>query len=40
MSMAKNENKNSLSKRMLNFAELGHYIGLKPQTIRNKFYEK
>ena len=25
-------------KRMLNFEELGHYIGLSPQTIRNKFY--
>lgn len=23
---------------MLNFDELGHYIGLRPQTIRNKFY--
>ena len=26
------------SKRMLNFEELGVYIGLAPQTIRNKFY--
>ena len=25
-------------KRMLNFEELGHYIGLSPQTIKNKFY--
>jgi len=25
-------------KRMLNFSELGHYIGLSPQTIKNKFY--
>jgi len=25
-------------KRMLNFEELGYYIGLSPQTIRNKFY--
>ena len=23
---------------MLNFEELGHYIGLSPQTIKNKFY--
>jgi hypothetical protein len=23
---------------MLNFSELGHYIGLSPQTIKNKFY--
>ena len=30
--------KNDLAKRMLNFTELGDYIGLKPQTIRNKFY--
>ena len=26
------------SKRMFNFEELGVYIGLAPQTIRNKFY--
>ena len=25
-------------KRMLNFVELGQYIGLSPQTIKNKFY--
>jgi predicted DNA-binding transcriptional regulator AlpA len=25
-------------KRMLNFNELGEYIGLSPQTIKNKFY--
>jgi len=25
-------------KRMLNFEELAIYIGLSPQTIRNKFY--
>ena len=25
-------------KRMLNFEELAKYIGLRPQTIRNKFY--
>ena len=25
-------------KRMMNFNELADYIGLKPQTIRNKFY--
>ena len=27
-----------MPKRMLNFDELGHYIGLRPQTIKNKFY--
>lgn len=27
-----------LAKRMLNFEELAHYIGLRPQTIRNKYY--
>lgn len=27
-----------LQKRMLSFEELGHYIGLSPQTIKNKFY--
>ena len=27
-----------MPKRMLNFSELGHYIGLRPQTIKNKFY--
>ena len=25
-------------KRMMNFNELAEYIGLRPQTIRNKFY--
>jgi predicted DNA-binding transcriptional regulator AlpA len=30
--------KSDLPKRMLNFTELADYIGLKPQTIRNKFY--
>ena len=25
-------------KRMMNFNELADYIGLRPQTIRNKFY--
>ena len=29
---------NDISKRMLNFEELAEYIGLKPQTIKNKFY--
>lgn len=29
---------NNIPKRMLNFVELGHYIGLSPQTIRNKYY--
>jgi predicted DNA-binding transcriptional regulator AlpA len=28
----------SVSKRMLSFDELGHYIGLSPQTIKNKYY--
>ena len=28
----------TMPKRMLNFDELGHYIGLRPQTIKNKFY--
>ena len=26
-----------ISKRMMNFNELGEYVGLSPQTIRNKF---
>lgn len=26
------------AKRMLDCDELGHYIGLSPQTIRNKYY--
>ncbi len=30
--------KQNKSKRMMNFDELGEYIGLRPQTIRNKFY--
>jgi len=30
--------KQNQSKRMMNFNELGEYIGLSPQTIRNKFY--
>jgi predicted DNA-binding transcriptional regulator AlpA len=30
--------KNEILKRMLNFEELAEYIGLRPQTIRNKFY--
>ena len=29
---------NTINKRMLNFDELGHYIGLSPQTIKNKYY--
>ena len=28
----------NIPKRMLNFDELADYIGLRPQTIRNKFY--
>ena len=28
----------NIPKRMLNFDELAEYIGLRPQTIRNKFY--
>jgi predicted DNA-binding transcriptional regulator AlpA len=27
-----------IQKRMMNFNELAEYIGLRPQTIRNKFY--
>jgi predicted DNA-binding transcriptional regulator AlpA len=27
-----------IEKRMMSFAELAEYIGLRPQTIRNKFY--
>ena len=30
--------KNTTTKRMLNWDELGEYIGLRPQTIRNKYY--
>ena len=37
MAQLKQQNEN-ISKRMLNFEELGHYIGLRPQTIKNKFY--
>jgi predicted DNA-binding transcriptional regulator AlpA len=29
---------NITNKRMLNFEELAEYIGLRPQTIKNKFY--
>jgi predicted DNA-binding transcriptional regulator AlpA len=29
---------NIISKRMLNFEELAEYIGLRPQTVKNKFY--
>jgi predicted DNA-binding transcriptional regulator AlpA len=36
--MDKSYKKSDLPKRMLNFTELADYIGLKPQTIRNKFY--
>ena len=36
--MTRSTTKNGLGKRMLNFQELGDYIGLSPQTIRNKFY--
>lgn len=32
------DDKGTVSKRMLNFEELGHYIGLRAQTIKNKFY--
>jgi hypothetical protein len=28
------------SKRMLNFEEMAEYIGLSPQTVRNKFYAR
>jgi hypothetical protein len=27
-----------MEKRMLSFDELGYYIGLAPQTIKNQFY--
>lgn len=27
-----------IQKRMMNFVELAEYIGLRPQTIRNKYY--
>jgi len=33
-----NQQKEAQSKRMLNFEELAQYIGLSPQTIRNRFY--
>lgn len=37
--MGNSKNQSTINtKRMLNFEELGHYIGLSPQTIRNKFY--
>jgi len=36
--ISKSSERKNLSKRMLNFTELGEYIGLRPQTIRNKFY--
>ncbi|MFC1885448.1 helix-turn-helix transcriptional regulator [Thermodesulfobacteriota bacterium] len=37
--MAETKHKSSnKAKRMLNVEELGHYLGLSPQTIRNKFY--
>jgi predicted DNA-binding transcriptional regulator AlpA len=36
--MSKSSERKNLSKRMLNFQELGEYIGLRPQTIKNKFY--
>lgn len=34
----RNQNKKKISRRMFNFEELGQYIGLSPQTIKNKFY--
>jgi len=34
----KKTNNQGVNKRMLNFVELGHYIGLSPQTIKNKYY--
>lgn len=34
----KKADKKKFAKRMLNFDELAEYIGLSPQTIRNKFY--
>jgi predicted DNA-binding transcriptional regulator AlpA len=38
MSTTRYKTNKSVSKRMLNFVELGHYIGLSPQTIKNKYY--
>ncbi len=38
--LKKDKPKENLAKRMLNFEELGHYIGLSPQTIKNKFYAR
>ena len=34
----KDQNQKAISRRMFNFEELGLYIGLSPQTIKNKFY--
>lgn len=36
--MLKSSETKNFTKRMLNFEELGEYIGLRPQTIRNKYY--
>ncbi len=34
----KDQKQKTISRRMFNFDELGQYIGLSPQTIKNKFY--
>jgi len=36
--MSKSRESKTLTKRMLNWEQLSAYIGLSPQTIRNKFY--
>jgi predicted DNA-binding transcriptional regulator AlpA len=38
MSVSSSKDKPAIGRRMLGFEELGTYIGLSPQTIRNKFY--
>jgi predicted DNA-binding transcriptional regulator AlpA len=38
MSVRSSKEKPATVRRMLNFEELAGYIGLSPQTIRNKFY--
>jgi len=38
MIKAYNKNGRAKFKRMLNFQELAEYIGLSPQTIKNRYY--
>ena len=33
-----NSKTQNIPKRMFTFEEVAHYIGLSPQTVRNKFY--